>query len=100
VAIALGNKREDGANRGVPASVRQRRCFGRRRSPRRRCFDYLRRLRAGPAARCGGGGSEGLLDQGKRERTGRNHRGKGNGGTAMVVRSPGMNTRHWREREG
>jgi hypothetical protein len=69
--VASGNKRGGGAHRGIPTSVRWRRCFRRRRSPRRRCSNDLRCPQAGPAARCGGGGSEGLPDREKRERVGR-----------------------------
>jgi hypothetical protein len=64
---------------GVSASVRWRRCFGRRRSPRWQCSDDLWRPRAGPDARCVARGSEGLPGRGKRECAGQAHRGKGNG---------------------
>jgi hypothetical protein len=103
VVVALGNKRGGGAHRGVSTSVRWRRCFGRRRSPRRWCSGDLRRPQAGPAARCGGGGSEGLPDRQKRERVGQAHRGEGNGGTKTVratVQSPDADARSGEGRGG
>jgi hypothetical protein len=56
VAVAPCNKRGGSAHQGVPVSVRQRRCFGWRRSPRWRCSGDLRRPQAGLPARFGGGG--------------------------------------------
>jgi hypothetical protein len=81
VVVVSDNKRGGGAHRGIPTSMRQRRCFGRRHSPWRWCSGDRQRPQVGPAARCGGGRIEGLPDRGKRERGGQAHCEEGNGGT-------------------